>query len=451
LTEIAPPRSARAAPPRRVLLLQGPPGRFWSELGDAFAAAGHGVHHVRLATADALFWRGGAGVARHSYRGGIEGWSAWLSAFVERHAITDLLYYSDRLPYHIIAGEMIEARGGAAWAVEFGYLRPDWITLERQGMGAYSRFPDDPATILDLAARHHPGPLDLTPRHSHGFVQEALNEVLFNLANALAFWLYPRFHGAAHYHPLSEYLSWARRLPGAGARGRAADAAIARLAVHDGPVFAVALQLESDRQIRDNAPFDGQREMIAETMASFRAHAPGAARLAFKTHPLDNGLERWPREVARLARDHRLEGRAEVIEGGSLDRLLTLSAGVVATNSTVGLHAIRARRPVVALGRAIYDMAGLTHQGPLDRFWTAPEGPDPKIADAFMRALAGTIQIRGSFYAPDGRREASAEIVRRIGLGIASPGDACRPVPPRLPVRRRSADLQAGAPWCAPG
>jgi capsular polysaccharide export protein len=434
-----------------VLLLQGPPGRFWSELGDAFAAAGHGVHHVRLATADALFWRGGAGVARHSYRGGIEGWSAWLSAFVERHAITDLLYYSDRLPYHIIAGEMIEARGGAAWAVEFGYLRPDWITLERQGMGAYSRFPDDPATILDLAARHHPGPLDLTPRHSHGFVQEALNEVLFNLANALAFWLYPRFHGAAHYHPLSEYLSWARRLPGAGPRGRAADAAIARLAVHDGPVFAVALQLESDRQIRDNAPFDGQREMIAETMASFRAHAPGAARLAFKTHPLDNGLERWPREVARLARDHRLEGRAEVIEGGSLDRLLTLSAGVVATNSTVGLHAIRARRPVVALGRAIYDMAGLTHQGPLDRFWTAPEGPDPKIADAFMRALAGTIQIRGSFYAPDGRREASAEIVRRIGLGIASPGDACRPVPPRLPVRRRSADLQAGAPWCAPG
>ncbi|MDJ0932160.1 hypothetical protein [Breoghania sp.] len=35
-------------------------------------------------------------------------------------------------------------------AVEFGYLRPDWITLERNGMSAYSHFPNDPDVIRDL-------------------------------------------------------------------------------------------------------------------------------------------------------------------------------------------------------------------------------------------------------------------------------------------------------------
>jgi capsular polysaccharide export protein len=442
LTDTAPLADAA---PRGILLLQGPPGRFWSELGDAFAAAGRPTHHVRVCTPDALFWRGGPGVARHSYRGGAEGWEEWLSAFLTRHDITDVLYYSDRQPYHVTAGEMIEARGGRSWAVEFGYLRPDWITLERQGMGAYSRFPDDPATIRALAARHHPGPLDLTPIHRHAFLQEALNEVLFNLANALAFWPYPRFQGQAHYHPLAEYLSWARRLPGGPARTRRGDAVIARLAAGTAPVFAVALQLESDRQIRDNAPYPGQREMIDEVIASFKAHAPGDARLVFKTHPLDNGLERWPQEVARIAAAHGVGGRTDTIEGGSLDHLLQLCAGLVVTNSTVGLHAIRARRPVVALGRAIYDMAGLTHQGPLATFWTAPEHPDKTLADAFMRALAGTIQVRGSFYAPDGRAAAAAEIVARIGAGAASPGEACRPAPPRLPVRRRAADMIGGA------
>lgn len=439
------PVSIAAPPlaPRRIALLQGPPGRFWSELGDAFAAAGHETHHIRLSSADALFWRGGPGVARHSWRGPLSGWRDWLAGFVARHGITDVLYYSDRLPYHVDAGEVIEAAGGRAWAVEFGYLRPDWITLERQGMGAYSRFPDDPEMIEDLAAQFHPGPLDMTPRHRHPFAQEALNEVLFNLAGALFFWPYPRFQGQGHYHPLSEYLSWARRLPGGGGRNRRGDAAIARLAATPGPVFAVALQLESDRQIRDNAPFPGQREMIDEVLASFAACAPPEARIVFKTHPLDNGLERWPHEVMRIADRHVVADRTEVIEGGSLDDLLRLCRGVVATNSTVGLHAIRAGRPVVALGRAIYDMKGLTHQGKLDRFWTAPEAPDPAFADAFMRALAGTIQIRGSFYAPEGRREAAAGIVNRIGCPAASRAleAASRPSPPRLPVRRRAADI----------
>ncbi|MGG7566299.1 capsule biosynthesis protein [Rhodovulum sp. DZ06] len=421
--------SSRPAP-RRVLMLQGPPGRFWSDLAPALTEAGAEVHHMRLCTADALFFRAAPGVHLHAHRGGPESFAARIGGFLDEHGITDVLSYSDRHPYHRAAAAAAEARGARAWAVEFGYLRPDWITFERGGMGAWSRFPTDPAAIRALAERFHPEPLDLAPRFRHGFASEAVNEVLFNLANALFFWPYPGYRAEAYYHPVSEYLSWAARLPFAARRERAAAEAARRAA--QGRYFLVALQLESDRQIRDNSAWEGQREMVETLLESFAAHAHESDRLLFKTHPLDNGLEGWPKTVARIAAETGISGRVEVLQGGPLDLLIRGAQGVVATNSTVGLHAIAAGRPMLATGTAIYDLPGLTHQGPMGRFWRAPGAPDPGFADAFMRALAGTIQVRGSFYAPEGRRAAAREIAARL-TAAECPGDAAAlPVPPRL-------------------
>jgi capsular polysaccharide export protein len=41
---------------------------------------------------------------------------------------------------------------------ELGYLRPDWLTVEYDGMSTYSRFPRDPSAIRELA-RQFPEPV----------------------------------------------------------------------------------------------------------------------------------------------------------------------------------------------------------------------------------------------------------------------------------------------------
>ena len=102
--------------PRNILLLQGPPGRFWSELAAAIAAAGAGAHHLRLCTADALFFRAAPGVALHDHRGPLDAFQGRLDALMEREGITDILYYSDRHPYHRAAQRAAEARERAARA-----------------------------------------------------------------------------------------------------------------------------------------------------------------------------------------------------------------------------------------------------------------------------------------------------------------------------------------------
>ena len=90
------------------------------------------------------------------------------------------------------------------------------------------------------------------------------------------------------------------------------------------------------------------------------------------------------------------------------------AAGMITINSTSGLTALRLGRPVKAMGLAVYDMAGLTHQGSLDTFWGAPEGPDPAGLADFLKVMAAHCHVRGDFYDRAGRAAAVQAMADRL-------------------------------------
>ncbi|MDT8344800.1 MAG: capsular biosynthesis protein, partial [Thermohalobaculum sp.] len=399
-----------------VLMLQGPASPFWSVLGEQFAAAGARVLHVNFSLGDWLFWRG-PGKAL-SYRGSLATWEDWLTALVAREGVSDILYFADRLPYHIGAQRLATRRQGLrVWAVENGYLRPDWLTLEPFAMGRHSRFTRDPETLrwlADALAEEVPEPPALGPAYGHPFAREAACEVIFNLAQVFGRAVFPRYVSDKAVWPLAEYLGWVPRLwRGRGERRLAKR--VERACVNGPAPFAVvALQMETDYQIRASSDYRTQRDMLAEVIASFARHAPGEMRLIVKLHPFDSGLIDWRRLAARLAVRHGVAGRVAVIRGGNFAAMMRAARGIVTVNSTSGVSALALGCPVRVLGDAVYDLPGLTHQGPLDTFWTAPERPDAALFAAWARAVAGTIQVRGSLFNPAGQRDAAAEIVRRV-------------------------------------
>src|SRR5437764_9673799 len=150
--------SGQAAEPRSFLFLQGPISDFFDRLGRALIARGHHVHRINLHFGDQLFWR----LPATHFRGHFDDWRAFVGEMLDAHQVTDLVLHGDRRPYHIVAAEEARARGIAVIATDLGYVRPDWITLERDGMSTYSRFPRVPATIPALAEQF-PVP-DLSPR-----------------------------------------------------------------------------------------------------------------------------------------------------------------------------------------------------------------------------------------------------------------------------------------------
>lgn len=412
---------------RTFLFLQGPPSGFFRVLGAELRRRGHRVRRINVSIGDWLFWHGPEAV---SYRGSYEDWPTFLDDFVTREGVTDILYYGDRLPYHRAAREIAIARNLDAYAIEFGYLRPDWITIERGGLGTLSHFPTDPDHIREVA-RHAPHP-DVTRAYRHAFASEAAGEMLYNLSNVFLKPAFPRYHADHYYHPVLDYLSWVPRLVNGHRNQKHAVRTIEKLIDSGRSYFVFPLQRQNDYQIRINSPYNHLKEVLAEIMQSFRDHAPADAHLVIKVHPLDNGLERWPSVIRKMVRVFGLRGRVTLIDGGDLSRLLTHARGTVLVNSTVGLHAIQAGSPLKVLGVAVFDIEGLSFQGPLDAFWTESTPPDAHLRVAFVRALALTTQVKGDFYAEPGRSAAAEAIADRILSGrVNEPGAYVDP-PPRL-------------------
>jgi capsular polysaccharide export protein len=395
--------------PRTVLLLQGPSSWFFTLLAAALRRRGAQVHRVLFCPGDRLFWGGPGAVA---YRGGAGGWGTWLVALIRSAGITDIVCLGDGRARHAEAVRVAMAEGVAVHRVELGYLRPHWLTVERMARPGEPRPPDPSASQL-------PDPPQ--PRFRSSFAAFAAMDVTYNLANLIAAWLfYPGYRSHALDPPLREWVGWtlkALRLPW---RSRARVRAQARIDAHVGPVFLFPLQLETDFQIRLHGADATLHETLVRVAASFARHAPRDALLVIKPHPLDNGLAPWGRRMRAVMP---VQNAWVLIDGGSLEALLDRAAGVVTVNSTVGLTALRAGRPVIALGTALYDRPGLTDRGGLDRFWTQPQAPDAEAVRAFVRVLAAVSQVPGGFDG-EGARPGAEAVAARI---LAHPAAAVAP------------------------
>jgi capsular polysaccharide export protein len=180
------------------------------------------------------------------------------------------------------------------------------------------------------------------------------------------------------------------------------------------PYMVFPLQMQNDFQIRAYSKYDNLEQAIEEVIESFAANAPAAMNLVIKVHPLDPGMISWRRICMKAAQNHGVESRVHYIEGGCLDTLLESCQGVVTINSTVGVWSLRQSKPLYVLGEAVFKVAGLVHQGALDDFWSAPQPPEPALLEAFMRAIAATIHIRGVYYSQPGLANAVDEAVYRL-------------------------------------
>jgi capsular polysaccharide export protein len=407
------PGSRNTGEKRSFLFLQGPLSDFFDRLGRALIARGHRVHRVNLNLGDRLFWH----LPAVNFRGPLSEWRGFIARELEAHAVTDLILLGDRRPYHLAAAEEARARGITVICTELGYVRPDWLTLEYDGMSTFSRMPRDPEVIAGLA-KEFPEP-DLEPRFHAPFRLVAALDVAYNLAEVFGLPFYPHYRRHAISHPFAEYAGWIVTLVQRSLHRQATSEAKARLEAAAGSYFLFPLQLATDYQIRAHSPYADARDAVREVVASF-ARSGADQRLVFVIHPLDNGLVRWRTLIMHDARRRGIADRVAVLDGGTPPGLMRKAAGIVTVNSTVGITALRLGTPVKVLGSAVFDIPGLTCQAPLDAFWRDPIPPDPDSVQQFLRVLIGTTQVKGGYYERVSQSVAVAGFVDRL---------ECRPYP----------------------
>lgn len=396
---------------RAFLFLQGPISPFFERVADEIGRQDPSARCLRinLCYGDRLSWRRPGAV---NYRGRPADWPAFIDDFIAREGVTDILMLGEQRDYHLAAAEAAKRHGASVIATDFGYLRPDWIAFEFDGLTGASRFPRDPDAIRAIAAAS-PAP-DLTPRHRDAFWTQARLDIAYHMASSLLWFTHPHYKSHQPNHPVTTYIGTGLRMLLQKRRTERATREIAAAEAHDGPTFVFPLQIARDFSIRAYSPFPDLETPIRQVVASFARNAPQNARLVLKVHPMDPGLVSWRRVALKEAARHGAEDRVRYIDGGDLNRLIKASAGVVVVNSTVGLAALQRGAPTIALGQAIYDVPGMTAATDLDGFWQAPPKPDAGLVNDFIQAITGAIMVRGTFYSEPGLTAAAKGAATRL-------------------------------------
>ena len=278
---------------------------------------------------------------------------------------------------------------------EEGYIRPNFVTLEENGVNGHSPMMERPVPLAH-------GPITLPeekPQPGHVFQLTAVYSMLYYWASSAASKTFPRYR---HHRPsgwLSEGARWIRsgfRKMFYAKRERHVTEEL--LAQFDGNYFVCPLQVHCDAQVIAHSDFNSIEHFIGEVLTSFREHAPSNKAIVFKHHPLDRGYTDYSTLFANLVAELDLQGRVFYVHDLCLPTLLRHAQGTVLINSTVGLSSLFHGTPVRTLGKAIYDVAGLTSCLPLDRFWSTEEKVDRTSFRAFRDGLVLRNQLNGNFY-----------------------------------------------------
>jgi capsular polysaccharide export protein len=401
---------------RHFLFLQGPHGPWFHRLGGLLRQAGASVWRVGFNLGDRVFWPGPGYIA---FTAPQADWPSTCQALFERHRITDLVVYGDTRAIHAAAIALARARGITVHVFEEGYLRPYWVTYERDGANGHSRLmgldvprmqaalakvdldlPDTPATWGDMRQHMFWGAI------YHGFVALGRRPYRnFRPHRALTvgqeFLLYLKRFLLMPFHRLERRLAtWRIRQGGF-------------------PYHLAILQLEHDASFRDHSPFASMTDFLALVMDGFARGAPRHHHLVFKAHPLEDGRVPLKAEIRRLAAQNGLADRVHFLRGGKLAELLNEARSAVTVNSTAGQQALWRGLPLRSFGAAVYAKPEFVSTQPLDAFFAAPERPDTRAYRDYRRFLLETSQVVGGFYSARGRRA----LLRQLADMMLSPDD----------------------------
>lgn len=381
---------------QRILLLQGPVGYFFTDLAIWLESQHKTVFKLNFNGGDEYFYPNNS-PNTFPYYDSLDNFEAYLIQFCQTHQIDNILCFGDNRYYHKVAKNVCLKLKLVFWAFEEGYFRPEYITLEKWGVNAFSPIPKNHTFFLPYAEL----PVVSEPEKvSKGFRCMAGKAIpyywnAYKKRKAYAKYQHHRFLNLKYYLNL-----WTR-------------SGIKRICywLHDkgfakrvekgefGEFFIVPLQVYDDTQVRVHSEQKSVERFLREVLNSFAKFAPAHLNLIIKHHPMDRGFIDYKMVIYEFLEQYpQLNGRVFYIHDVPLPVFLRYGKGMVTLNSTSGLSALLHNMPVKTLGRANYDFNGLTDQQALADFWHNPKVPNKAVFKGYRQYHLHKTHINGSFY-----------------------------------------------------
>lgn len=328
--------------------------------------------------------------------------------------ITDLVIYNDTRPFHKTAIQAAHAKGINVHIFEEGYLRPYWITYERDGSNGNSKLMSlaQSAVVPDHLIRD-PDPVP-APCHWGDMREHIFYGAVYHWCILCANRQFPNFTSHREISIRKEFRLHLKQLVFTPARIAARFWANLTLKFGTFPYHLILMQLQHDSAFQNHSPFKTNASFLELTLRSFANNAPPHHHLVIKAHPLEDGRSEIAYHLRRLGTKFGINRRIHYLPGGKLAHVLDPALSVVTVNSTAGQQALWRGIPVKTLGQAIYNHDKFISKQSLDAFFAHPKAPNLQAYKAFRNFLLQTSQIPGGFYSKAGRQQAIAQLAKKM-------------------------------------
>ena len=397
---------------RMFLFLQGPHGPFFSQLACALESYGHATNQIGFNQGDKIFWANKRSFIPFTLP--IHAWSGFLQREFREKQITDLVIYNDTRPLHKTAIQAPHAKGINVHIFEEGYLRPYWITYERDGSNGNSKLMSlaQSAVVPDHLIRD-PDPVP-APCHWGDMREHIFYGAVYHWCILCANRQFPNFTSHREISIRKEFRLHLKQLVFTPARIAARFWANLTLKCRTFPYHLILMQLQHDSAFQNHSPFKTNASFLELTLRSFANNAPPHHHLVIKAHPLEDGRSEIAYHLRRLGTKFGINRRIHYLPGGKLAHVLDPALSVVTVNSTAGQQALWRGIPVKTLGQAIYNHDKFISKQSLDAFFAHPKAPNLQAYKAFRNFLLQTSQIPGGFYSKAGRQQAIAQLAKKM-------------------------------------
>ena len=380
---------------KNILFLQGPMGFYFKKLQVKLKKTNN-VFRIGFNKGDEFF---SLKEGFYSYKGNINKWEEFISIFLEEKHIDIVFLFGDTRTYHSKAINICKSNKILVYVFEEGYIRPNYITLEKYGTNNYSILPRERLFYEKLDFKNIKiGKEKKISQYTYLWM--AWQAGIYYLISSLFKNQYPNYLHHRNFSTRKEFLvalinfyRWVKyKIKEKNLKNKYKIELSKKY-------FFVVLQTVNDSQIKFHSNFNSMEEFIVFTIKSFSSNAPKDKILVFKHHPMDRGRADYFSFILNLSIKFGISKRVHIIYDVHLPTLLKNAIGTITINSTVGLSSLNHKTPVICLGKAIYDIDGITARGlSLDEFWNLNLKINTSLLENYKCYLIKYTQINGSFY-----------------------------------------------------
>jgi len=377
---------------RDVLLLQGPIGPFFSRFAEELFDRGFNVHKVNLNGGDKFFYSQPGAM---DYGGEVKHWDAFLERIIVNKNIGRIYLFGDCRIYHRIAQEVAERNNVRVFVFEEGYIRPNFITLEENGVNGHSAMVKK-GFVLPMNVRSNNEEQTFSV---NVFSMVAIYAIVYYWTSKFRQSRFPGYQHHRDFRLVSEGCRWIvsgiRKLRFERKERHVLENLLPEF---EGNYFVCPLQVHCDMQVVVHSNYNSIEHFIGDVLTSFAKHAPSNKAIVFKHHPLDRGYTDYTNLFNNLVSELGLQGRVFYVHDLCLPNLLKHAQGTVVINSTVGMSSLFHGTPVKTLGKAIYNLPGITYQASLKAFWRKSGEVDQNKFNHLRNYLVMENQLNGNMY-----------------------------------------------------